>query len=368
MEENNEIQFLSSEEITDLFGNDAKQIMENSKEIEDENNDNKNKITDEKNDSQESGGDDSNNESNNGEVPTQKSGSSIFTSIAKALKEEGIFPELDDKQLEEVKDAASLKKMFDTQVDNRLNSQTKRVLEVLNYGGEPSEIQQFENTLGYLYNIKEEDITAENKKGEELRRSLIYKDLINRGYSQEKAKREVEKSLNAGTDIEDAKDALEANRQYYQACYDQLRANLKKENDEFIKKRNESFERIKKSIFDKENAFNSISLSSDTKQKIIDNILKPTYKTSDGEYITALQKYERENKEDFVRYVGALFTLSDGFTDFSKLFKPVAQKAVKRGFSQLEDLLQGKTTETGNLSMMGSTDENYFSSDFTLDI
>jgi hypothetical protein len=43
---------------------------------------------------------------------------------------------------------------------------------------------------------------------ENFRKSLIFQDLINRGYSQQKAEKEVQKSINAGTDIDDAIDAL----------------------------------------------------------------------------------------------------------------------------------------------------------------
>ena len=41
--------------------------------------------------------------------------------------------------------------------------------------------------------VKEENITDESERGEELRKRLIYQDFINRGYSKERATREKRK-------------------------------------------------------------------------------------------------------------------------------------------------------------------------------
>lgn len=366
------MEMFTADEITAMFGEStaksAKEITEEPEQAEEEiNNDNNNNnetTTDEEERStQESRG-------SKGEENTLAKNVSdspnIYSSIAKALKDEGVFPDL---SIEDIKDAASLKKMFEIQVDNRLNQQQKRIKEALDYGVEPTEIQRYENTLGYLFNIKEQDLIAESSEGEKLRKQLIYQDFINKGYSQEKAKKEVEKSLNAGTDIDDAKDALEENKKFYHQKYEALREIAKKEEEEFANKRKQNLENLKKSIDNKENAFGSLALDVKTKAKIYENLTKPVYKTEEGEYLTALQKYERENSQDFLRYVGAFFTLTDGFTDFSKLFKPVAQKAVKNGFSQLEDVLKGNVTKEGNLKLMGNNkDGEYFSGNWKLDI
>lgn len=360
-------QFLNEEEIESMFGSDADSIMKKSENIEQDKNETENKITDEEEKLQESGGDD-NSRKGEDENPESKSGSSNFySSIAKALKDEGIFPDLD--KLDDIKDAASFKKMFENQVDSRLSTMHKRVLNALNYNVEESDIQKYEKTLYYLNNIKEQDLTAENKDGENLRKQLIFQDLINRGYSQEKAKREVEKSLNAGTDIEDAKDALASNKEFYDKSYKTLIDKAKAEEEEYVSKRKEEDNNLKKSIEDSENAFNSIPLSKEIRAKIFNNIVNPIEKDENGNYITALQKYEREHRNDFLKYVGMFYTLTDGFNDFSKMFKPVAQNAMKKGLSSLEDMLQGKTSpDNGSMTMMGGTGDNYFSGDFTIDI
>ena len=58
-------------------------------------------------------------------------------------------------------------------------------------------------------------LSDESEKGEKLRKDLIYQDFLNRGYSKERATKEVQKSLNAGTDIEDARESLKSNKEFF---------------------------------------------------------------------------------------------------------------------------------------------------------
>ena len=52
-------------------------------------------------------------------------------------------------------------------------------------------------------------------------------DLMNRGYSRERAAKAAEKSFRNGDDIEDAKEALAGNREYFKGQYDKLVKALK---------------------------------------------------------------------------------------------------------------------------------------------
>ena len=44
--------------------------------------------------------------------------------------------------------------------------------------------------------------------------------------------------------------------------------------------------------------------------------------------MTAIQKYERENSTDFLKYVGFLFTMTDGFKNLDGLVKSKVRKEV----------------------------------------
>ena len=284
----------------------------------------------------------------------------FYSSIAKALKEEGIFPDLDDEGLSKVKDPEDFRDLIDQQIKAGLDERQKRIDEALNAGVEPTEIRKYENTINFLDSIKEENISDEGDKGEKLRKDLIYQDFINRGYSKERATREVQKSFNAGTDIDDAKEALKSNIDFFRDKYDELVNNAKSEAEEEEKVRKEQAEKLKSSILNDKDVFGDLSVDKSTRQKIYDNIAKPVYKDPEtGEYFTAIQKYEMENRTDFLKNIGLLFTLTDGFKNLDGLVKGKVKKEVKKGLRELEHTLNNTArTSDGNLKFVSGVDED----------
>ena len=284
----------------------------------------------------------------------------FYSSIAKALKEEGIFPDLDDDGLSKVKDPEDFRDLIDQQIKAGLDERQKRIDEALNAGVEPTEIRKYENTINFLGSIKEENISDEGDKGEKLRKDLIYQDFINRGYSKERATREVQKSFNAGTDIDDAKEALKSNIDFFRDKYDELVNDAKSEAEQEERERKEQAEKLKSSILNDKDVFGDLSVDKSTRQKIYDNIAKPVYKDPEtGEYFTAIQKYEMENRTDFLKNIGLLFTLTDGFKNLDGLVKGKVKKEVKKGLRELEHTLNNTArTSDGNLKFVSGVDED----------
>lgn len=284
----------------------------------------------------------------------------FYSSIAKALKEEGIFPDLDDEGLSKVKDPEDFRDLIDQQIKAGLDERQKRIDEALNAGVEPTEIRKYENTINFLGSIKEENISDEGDKGEKLRKDLIYQDFINRGYSKERAAREVQKSFNAGTDIDDAKEALKSNIDFFKDKYDELVNEAKSEAEQEERERKEQAEKLKSSILNDKDVFGDLSIDKSTRQKIYDNIAKPVYKDPEtGEYFTAIQKYEMENRTDFLKNIGLLFTLTDGFKNLDGLVKGKVKKEVKKGLRELEHTLNNTArTSNGNLKFVSGVDED----------
>lgn len=284
----------------------------------------------------------------------------FYSSIAKALKEEGIFPDLDDEGLSKVKDPEDFRDLIDQQIKAGLDERQRRIDEALNAGVEPTEIRKYENTINFLGSIKEENISDEGDKGEKLRKDLIYQDFINRGYSKERAAREVQKSFNAGTDIDDAKEALKSNIDFFKDKYDELVNEAKSEAEQEERERKEQAEKLKSSILNDKDVFGDLSIDKSTRQKIYDNIAKPVYKDPEtGEYFTAIQKYEMENRTDFLKNIGLLFTLTDGFKNLDGLVKGKVKKEVKKGLRELEHTLNNTArTSDGNLKFVSGVDED----------
>lgn len=311
------------------------------------------------------------------DTTSNKSGSSpknnFYSSIAKAFAEEGIFPDLDDESASKIKTPEEFRDLIEDRIKSELDERQKRVDEALNAGVEPSDIRKYENTISYLDSIKDETITSENEEGEKLRKQLIYQDFVNRGYSQERATREVKKSFDAGTDIEDAKEALKSNLEFFQGQYDNLIEEAKAEEEKEIKQRKEQAEKLKKSILEDKEVFGELSIDKKTRQKIFDNISKPVYKDPNtGQIFTALQKYEMENRTDFLKNVSLVFTLTDGFKNLDGLVKGKVKKEVKKGIRELENVLNNTArTSDGNLRFVSNVEddpESFIGQGWTLDV
>ena len=284
----------------------------------------------------------------------------FYSSIASALKEDGIFQNLDNDKAKEIKDAESFAQAMRDEVTAQLDERQKRIDEALNAGIEPSEIQKYERTLNYLDSIKDENISDESEQGEQLRRQLIYNDFINRGYSKERAQREVKKSFDAGTDIEDAKESLKSNKEFFKNSYDSIVEEAKKAEEKEIEERKKDAETLKKNILEEENVFGEIQIDKATRQKVFDNISKPVYKDPEtGELFTALQKYEMDNRLDFLKNVGLIYTLTDGFKNLDGLIKGKVKKEVRKGLRELETTINNTArTSDGNLKFATGVDED----------
>ena len=296
----------------------------------------------------------------------------FYSSIASALKEEGIFPDLDDDTLNGIKTPEDFAEAVEKTVQARLDERQKRIDAALQADVEPDEVRRYEQTLANLDAIKEEYITDETEKGERLRKNLIYQDFRNRGYSEARAKREVEKSFNAGTDIEDAKEALESNREYFSTQYQDLIKEAQEEAKEEQRKIKEEAAQLKKSMLEDKEVFTGIALDKTTRQKAFDNITKPVFKTEDGEYLTAIQKYEMDNPVEFRKYLSVLFTMTDGFKNIDGLVKGKVKKEVKQSLRELEHKLSSTgRNSSGNPRYVGGVEEDtesYIGKGWDLDV
>ena len=318
------------------------------------------------------------NENKGKEPSSSKEGTSpnnknFYSSIASALKEDGIFPDIDDESLAKIKTPEDFAEMFENQVQAKLDEKQQRIDKALNYGVELTDIQKFESTIDYLDKITEDIISEESEQGENIRRQMIYNDFINRGYSKERAEREIKKSFDSGSDIEDAKEALQSNKEFYKKSYDKLVNEAKLEAENSNKQMKEDSEKLKNSILNDSKVFGDLQIDTTTRRKVLDNISKPVYKDPNtGKLLTAIQKYEAENKLDFIKNVGLLYTLTDGFKNLDSLVNSKVKKETKKAMRELENTINNTSRYSdGNLKFVsGVSDDNesYIGNGFSLDI
>jgi len=281
--------------------------------------------------------------------------SNFYSSIAKAFVEEGVFPNLADDDIKDLDESPeALVKLMNKEIDSRLDERTKRIESLLNGGVQPNIINQYENTLKYLDSIDEDIISEEGDKGENLRKQLIYQDYVNRGYSQKRAITMVDKSIENGNDIEDAKEALKNCKDYYGNEYSKLQQEAKANEEAMIKERQEQTTKLKKDVLESKDLMGNVDVDKSTRQRIFDVMAKPTYRDDEGNYMTELQKYQKENPINWVKNIAICYAMTDGFKDWSKLGKAQAKKEVKKGLRNLEKVINStKRTSDGNLDLVG---------------
>ena len=189
---------------------------------------------------------------------------------------------------------------------------------------------------------------------------MIFQDFINRGYSKERATREVQKSLNTGTDIEDAKEALQSNLDYFTEEYEDLINDAKEAQKAADAAKAAQMENLKTTILSADKTFTDIQINQATRQKIFDNIAKPVYTDEKtGEKLTAIQKYERDNRVDFLKNISMVFTLTDGFKNFDGLIKNKVRKELNKGIKELEHTINNTSrTTNGSLNFVSGASED----------
>lgn len=287
--------------------------------------------------------------------PTNNQQNVDFSSIAKQFADEGIW-ELDD---EEVKDADSFKSLIKKAIESGIDEKTKRVSELLDMGADSKDIKEFEDTIEYLHGIQNEDILAEGEDGDNLRKRLIMQDLINNGVDEQEAVTKVKEIFKKGNDITEAKKALQANKEYFQKAYKEMAEEQRKKADEWDKSVQKQTEELKTSIMSNDKFLGELDIDEKIKKQALANLSEPKYKDKQtGQMLTAIQRYERENKTEFLKNLGLVFTLTDGFKNMDKLVNKAVKRRVNNEISGIEDLLKNPSGSDASLSMVTGANDN----------
>lgn len=290
--------------------------------------------------------------------------------LSNSLRED-LFPDLDESEISKVQSAQDFADLMEAQMQTKFDERQRRIDEALNAEVEVSEIQKYENYIKQLESISEDDINDESERGETLRKALIRDSYLLNNISPEKANRLVEQSFKANSDIEDAKEALETNIKLAKQQYQGIIDSAKKEKEEQKKQIAKRAENLKKSILEDDKIFKDLEINKNVRQKIYDNLSKPIYKDPETkELLTAVQKYERENPDDFLKYASLFYTLTDGFKNLDTLVKGKVKKELSKGLKDLDDLLSRSSSTSGNLQFLTSEkdDSESIFRNYTLDV
>lgn len=282
----------------------------------------------------------------------------ISSSIAEALVDEGALQTLSKERLAEIKTTEDLIEAFKEDLGNQLTAEQKRVSNALTYGVEPTRIQQYEQWIKTLDSVTDEIIEGEDEQNENYRKNLIYQNYKAKGFDDDDARDMVNRSVESGKDIDDAKKALSSLKKYYQKAYDDEVNEAKKEYDKHLAAQKKQLEDLKTSVLeDKENFYEQFELNKSARQKVFDVIAKPSVADGDNK-LTPLQAFIKNDPNKANKIIGTLYVLTDGFTKFDGIMKGAVKKQVRQSVKNLEKALTTVDTGDGSLNLKSGIGEN----------
>lgn len=290
--------------------------------------------------------------------------------LSNSLRED-LFPDLEEDAINKVKSAQDFADLMEAQMQTQFDERQRRIDEALNAQVEVTDIQKYENYIQQLESISEDDILDESEKGETLRKALIRDNYLLNNMSLEKANKLVEQSFKANSDIDDAKEALENNVKLAKQQYQNIVNEAKKQQEEQKKQIAKRAEDLKKSILEDDKIFKELEINKNIRQKVYDNLSRPIYKDPETkELLTAVQKYEKENPDDFLKYTSLFYTLTDGFKNLDTLVKGKVKKELSKGLKDLDNLLSNSSSTAGNLQFLtsGKDDKESIFRGYELDV
>jgi galactitol-specific phosphotransferase system IIB component len=260
----------------------------------------------------------------------------LYKSLASVLHEQGVLTSVDSSKLEEVKTVQDLADLITAEVKAKelsdLTDLQRKAVEAYRSGIDVETFQQHAKATESLDAITAEELNS----NQELRQQLIYQDLINQGFSEQKAERLTQRSIESDDDVEDAREAL-----------DNIRKGVKERFEQEVKYNNEVKakaaedqaklqKQLEKRILETEEPFKGIKVNEITRKQILSTMMDPISKNpTTGVEENALMKDQRES-EDFTQRLYAAYTLTKGFKDFSYFGKTERSKAT----SELEKALK----------------------------
>lgn len=328
----------------DVFGGDEDIIDEGSPQGEESNDGNIDDIADDKsieafmeeNASQGIVGDGNDDTGDSQGTPSDDDESSpeFYSSIANSLVEEGV---LDEANSAEIGNAQDLVEAMKRQVYSMLDSRQRRISDALDAGMSPDSIKEMEDRIDGMSDYTDSLLNSETDDALEARKELIYQAALMRGLDEEKAQREVDKSIRAATDIDDAFEARDFINNEYHKEYNRLY--------------NEA-QQAQKADFERDNAIRQKtadwivndstfgSLPESTRRKVYENLYGETVKMNDGSLVSPVVAFSEKYPDVYNYMIGTIFTLTDGFRDFSHIGGQFAKKKINQSVKDIEKALR----------------------------
>ena len=265
---------------------------------------------------------------NNDEEPESNEDTGLFSTLAEALKEQGLFNTIEDTS--SITDVDKLTEAFRKEIKSNefsdLNDTQKKVLEAFRQGVPTEDILQHEQTQHQLMSITEEQLS----ENEELRKNIIMTDLKAKGVSDNRANKLYQAMYDAGEDIDEAKESLKLMQEQEQIKYNEHVANIQKQQKDANDAKQKEFNKLKDNISNIDKFLGEIPVT----EKIRENVQKamsiPVDYLEDGTPVNKLMKARIDDPITFETNLYYLFELTNGFKDLDIFSKRATSKATKK--------------------------------------
>lgn len=328
------IDLTTSEDLEYLFAEENQEgedSLENQEQEEENENNNDNNDTDENENSEDVVGTNKDNveeetSDEQDDAETSSSNPNLFSSLAALLSDKGLLSSTESTIENEDDFIEMFKKEIKSSEYSDLNTNQKEYLDKIREGIPQQKVEQDQYNTSRLDNITEDSI----KEDSDLRQRIIYQDFVNRGFTDAKARKLLQRSIELDADLEDANDALESIKEFSKTKIDKENEQIKLDNAKRETKEANRIESVKTKIQKTDEVISGFKITSAVKEKIEQNMFDVVGENPDTKQNeNALLKYRRENPEDFDHKLYYLFTITNGFQNFESLLKNTKSRAIK---------------------------------------
>lgn len=268
--------------------------------------------------------------------------SEMYSSLANLLTEKGLLSTSKEIKTEEDFIEAYKENIKNSEFSD-LNDVQKRFLESLRNGLDEETFLRHENNTSILESISVEDL--ENEENESLRENLIKQNFLIKGLSEDKAVKLTKKIIDSGEDIDEAKEAYEELVKYNKEKIKQEVEAAKESKARAKEAEIKRIEDFKTKVNTTEEVIKGLKVTTPIKNKVIESYTKIAGYTEDGKPYNKIAEAQIKDPADFQFKVAYLFSITDGFKDFSAFqTKKAAQNSAER---QLSKILKAGTASLG---------------------
>ena len=258
--------------------------------------------------------------------PSSDESSSSLQLFASALLDEGLIDIEDTNKVKSTKDLIEgwRKKMLDNEFSD-LDDNQKLFVQSLRNGIPEEEVKTNLKNIQALNNLNEEVI----KSDENLGVMLVAQDFIAKGISEEKANKLATKSLETGTLADDALEAYTSLKNLEENRLKEENKKIEEERKLKAEKDKEYISQLKEKILNKEEFINGIKANSTTKEKVFKTMTEIVDYDPKGNPLNALNAARLKEPEKIAEIESYIFTITNGYKDFSTLKNKAKTKAIE---------------------------------------